>query len=101
MIRMEFSYECEGIGRDSDRRFRGKAAQCTCERPCVRPIMRHRLHWPASGIGAVSQILPGQGNFSKFALAKAIDALAVQLKKNPANIDTPTGLAEVEETHDL
>ena len=51
--------------------------------------------WPASAAGAVEAILLGEGKHSLRALAEAVGARAVELPRDPANINTPADLARL------
>ncbi|MEN9683976.1 MAG: hypothetical protein RLZZ427_1727 [Pseudomonadota bacterium] len=57
--------------------------------------------WPVSAVGAVDAILAGTGKHSLRALAEQVGARAVQLDRNPDNINTPADLAEAEMRHGL
>lgn len=57
--------------------------------------------WPASAAGEVEAILAGTGKHSLRALAERLGARAVQLPCDPANINTPADLAELEKRHGL
>ena len=52
--------------------------------------------WPASAASAVAAILDGTGKHSLRALAERLGARAVTLDTNPANINTPADLANLE-----
>ena len=53
--------------------------------------------WPAQGAGAVEAVLAGDGKHSLRALAERLGARAVELPRDPANINTPADLAELEQ----
>jgi molybdopterin-guanine dinucleotide biosynthesis protein A len=57
--------------------------------------------WPVSAAGAVDAILAGTGKHSLRALAEQVGARAVQLARNPDNVNTPADLAEAEKRHGL
>lgn len=57
--------------------------------------------WPASAAAAVEEILRGTGKHSLRALAERLGARMVQLASDPANINTPHDLAELEKRHGL
>ncbi len=57
--------------------------------------------WPVSASAAVDAILEGAGKHSLRALAERTGARAVQLRCNPANINTPADLAEAEKRRGL
>ncbi len=57
--------------------------------------------WPASALGDIEAILNGPGKHSLRALAERLGARAVQLPRDPANINTPADLAELEKRHGL
>ena len=52
--------------------------------------------WPASAASDVAAILDGTGKHSLRALAERLGARAVTLEANPANINTPADLANLE-----
>lgn len=57
--------------------------------------------WPASAAPEVEAILRGAGKHSLRALAQRLGATAVQLPLEPANINTPADLAELEQRDGL
>ena len=52
--------------------------------------------WPASAASDVAAILDGTGKHFLRALAERLGARAVTLEANPANINTPADLANLE-----
>lgn len=56
--------------------------------------------WPVSALGAVDAILAGEGRHSLRAFVSRIGARAVTLSREPANINTPADLAEIEDSSD-
>ena len=57
--------------------------------------------WPSSALEAIEAILTGEGRHSMLQFAEAIGARAVQGKADPANINTPADLADLEQRHGL
>ena len=57
--------------------------------------------WPASALEAIEAILTGEGRHSMLQFAEAIGARAVKSAANPANINTPADLAELEKRRGL
>ena len=57
--------------------------------------------WPASALEAIEAILTGEGRHSMQQFAKAIGARAVNSSAQPANINTPADLAELEKRRGL
>ena len=57
--------------------------------------------WPVSAAAAVDAILTGNGRHSLRALAERVGARAVQLAREPANINTPADLAALEQRHGI
>ncbi|NBC37153.1 NTP transferase domain-containing protein [Novosphingobium sp. FSY-8] len=52
--------------------------------------------WPASAADAAQAILAADGKHSMRALAHAVEARAVTLRRHPANINTPADLAAIQ-----
>ena len=57
--------------------------------------------WPSSALEAIEAILTGEGRHSMLQFAETIGARAVQGKADPANINTPADLADLEQRHGL
>lgn len=53
-------------------------------------------HWPTSARGTLETLLMSDGRHSMRAFAEEIDARAVQIDDDPANINTPADLARAE-----
>ena len=57
--------------------------------------------WPSSALEAIEAILTGEGRHSMLQFAETIGARAVQGRADPANINTPADLADLEQRHGL
>ena len=57
--------------------------------------------WPASASAALDAILEGDGRHSMLQFATSIGARAVKIAGNPANINTPADLADLEKRRGL
>ena len=57
--------------------------------------------WPAGVVGRVEEILHSEGSHSLGRFTQAIEARAVNVQADPANINTPADLAALEQRHGL